>query len=198
VGDRLRDRLKSVAPDPVIRASRWRGEVWSDLRLRLLADIGRFPSHSVRNYFYRRAGLTLPSTSSIHWRAEFYAPENIVIGEHCTIGDSCFLDGRSGLRMGNSVNLGSHVTIYTRQHDVDSPDFAEVGGPVHLGDLVWVASHAIVLPGVTIGDGAVVAAGSVVTRDVEPYVLVAGNPARVIRERARGLRYRLGYAKRFV
>ena len=193
-----RERLKAVAPPQVIELSRWRREIWSDLRLRLLTDIGHLPSHRVRNAAYRRAGLTLPASSSIHWRAEFYAPERIVVGERCTIGDSCFLDGRSGLELGDDVNIGSHVTIYTRQHDVDSPDFAEVGAPVTIGRHAWVASHAIVLPGVTIGEGAVVAAGAVVTKDVGPFLMVGGNPARPIRERARDLRYHLGYAKRFV
>ncbi len=194
----VREKVRVHAPAPVLAANEWRVGVWSDLRLRLLTDLGYVPSHSVRNYFYRRSGLRLPATSSIHWRAEFYAPEGVVIGEHSTIGDSAFLDGRSGLTIGDSVNLGSHVTIYTRQHDVDSPDFAEIGAPVQVGDHAWIASHAIVLPGVTIGKGAVIGAGAVVTRDVPAFVLAAGNPARVIRERPRDLRYRLGYAKRFV
>lgn len=72
--------------------------------------------------------MTIPDTSSIHWRAEFYAPERITIGECVTIGDSAFLDGRSGLTIGDNVNFGSHVTIYTREHDVDSPTFEETGG----------------------------------------------------------------------
>ncbi|MFC8597456.1 acyltransferase [Isoptericola sp. NPDC057191] len=198
MGGTLRDSVKRAAPPAVVQAVRWRREVWGDLRLRLLTEVGRFPSHTVRNAVYRRAGLRLHPTSSIHWRAEFYAPESIVVGPHCTIGDSCFLDGRSGLLIGASVNLGSHVTIYTRQHAVDSPDFAEVGGPVVIGDHAWVASHAIVLPGVTIGEGAVVAAGAVVTKDVPPFAMVGGNPARFIRERSHDLTYRLGYAKRFV
>lgn len=190
--------MKAIAPAPARSAARWWRDVWSDLRLRLLSDIGRFPSHRVRGYFYRRAGLVIDRTSSIHWRAEFYAPERIRIGEYCTIGDSAFLDGRSGLVIGDCVNFGSHVTIYTRQHDADAADFAEVGAPVEIGDHAWVSSHSIVLPGVTIGEGAVVAAGSVVTKDVAPYSLVGGNPARYIRDRSRGLTYRLGYAKRFV
>ncbi len=195
---RLREVAKAVAPAPMRSAVRWWRDVWGDLRLRLLTDLGYFPSHRVRGYFYRRAGMVIDRTSSIHWRAEFYAPERITIGRYCTIGDSSFLDGRSGLMIGDQVNLGSHVSVYTRQHDVDSPDFAEVGSPVVICDYAWVSSHSIVLPGVTIGEGAVVAAGAVVTKDVAPYTLVGGNPARYIRERSRDLRYRLGYAKRFV
>jgi putative colanic acid biosynthesis acetyltransferase WcaF len=152
----------------------------------------------LRNAIYRSAGLTLPRTSSIHWRAEFYSPEQIVVGERTTIGDSAFLDGRSGLSIGCSVNLGSHVTIWTRQHDIDDPYFAEVGAPVSIGDYVYVGSGSTILPGVTVGEGAVVAACSVVTRDVDPFTLVGGVPARYIRDRSRDLRYKLGYAKRFV
>lgn len=194
----VRAIFKSMAPEPVLQANRWRRDLWSDLRLRLLTDIGYLPSHRARNAVYRRSGMTLPRTSSIHWRTEFYAPELIVIGEYCTLGDSCFLDGRSGLTIGDSVNLGSHVTIYTREHAVNSPDFAETGAPVVVGNHAWIASHAIVLPGVTIGEGAVVAAGAVVTRDVPPFTIVGGNPARRISDRNRDLRYKLGYAKRFV
>jgi putative colanic acid biosynthesis acetyltransferase WcaF len=194
----LRDTIKRLAPEPLVAVIRWRRDVWADARLRLLTDLGRVPSHAVRNSFYRRAGMTLPRTSSVHWRAEFYAPERIVIGEHTVIGDSAFLDGRSGLTMGQNVNLGSHVTVYTRQHDIDAPDFAEVGAPVRIEDYAYIGSHSIILPGVTVGRGGVVAAGSVVTKDVAPYTLVGGAPARFIRERARELRYELGYAKRFV
>lgn len=177
---------------------RWRRDVWQDARLRLLVEVGKLPSHRVRSFFFRRAGVALPRTSSVHFRAEFYRPEAVTIGEFCTIGDTCFLDGRETIVIGDSVNIGSHVSIYTRQHDVDSPDFAETGGPVRIGRYAWLGSHCIVLPGVTIGEGAVVAAGAVVTRDVAPYTLVAGVPARFVRERQRGLQYRLGYAKRFV
>lgn len=194
----IRRLLKSVAPQSARDALGRGRDVWGDLRLRLLAEVGHVPSHRFRNLVYRRAGLRLNATSSIHWRAEFYAPERITIGPFCTIGDSAFLDGRSGLTIGTAVNLGSHVSIYTRQHEVDSPDFAEVGDPVQICDHAWVSSHAIVLPGVTIGEGAVVAAGAVVTKDVPPYTLVGGNPARTIRTRSRDLRYQLGYAKRFV
>ena len=146
-----REKLKAYAPESVLRLSHWRRDLWSELRLRLLADVGYLLSHRVRK---RRLSASRPDFA-VHVerprRAEFYAPERIVAGEHCTIGDSCFLDGRTGLEIGDDVNLGSHLTIYTRQHDVDSPEFAEVGAPVRIGRYAWVASHAIVLPGVTIG-----------------------------------------------
>ncbi len=168
----LKERVKAHAPAPVMRLNAWRRDVWSDLRLRLLTELGRVPSHRLRNSFYRRAGMVLPRSSSIHWRAEFYAPEGIVIGEHVTIGDCSFLDGRSRLTIGDNVNLGGHVTIFTREHDVDSPEFAETGGPVTIREHAWIASHAIVLPGVTVGRGAVEAAGAAVTKDVDDFMVV--------------------------
>ena len=120
------------------------------------------------------------------------------MGKHVTIGDTAFLDGRSGLTIGDNVNLGSHVSIYTREHDVNSPTFAETGGPVVIGDRAWVSSHSVVLPGIVIGEGAVVAAGAIVTKDVAPYTIVGGNPAKPIGRRNSELTYELGYAKRFV
>ena len=124
---KLKQYLKARSPRTLLEINHWRRDVWSDLRLRLLSDVGHLPSHVARKAIYRRYGMKVPQSSSIHWRAEFYAPENIVIGEHVTIGDTAFLDGRSGLVIGDNVNLGSHVSIYTREHDVNSALFAETG-----------------------------------------------------------------------
>jgi acetyltransferase-like isoleucine patch superfamily enzyme len=83
------------------------------------------------------------------------------------------------------------VWIWTLEHDPQSPDFATVGGPVTIEDYAWVGCRVVILPGVCIGKGAVVAAGAVVTKDVPPYAIVGGVPARTIGERAPDLRYQL-------
>jgi maltose O-acetyltransferase len=95
------------------------------------------------------------------------------------------------------VNVAAEVRIYTREHDIDDPWFAETGGPVTIEDYAYIGTRVTILPGVTVGRGAVVATGAVVTKDVAPYMLVGGVPAKPIRERSHDLRYRLGYAKRF-
>lgn len=195
IGGLLRPVRRSVPA--VDRALVARAGWWSDLRLWLLLVLGLIPSHRVRNAGYRRSGLRLDPSSSLHGRAEIYHPEGVSVGPHTTIGDSAFLDGRSGLSIGARVNLGSHVRIYTRDHDPQSHDFAERGAAVTIEDYAWVSSHAIVLPGVTIGRGAVVAAGSIVTKDVPPLAIVGGNPARIIGQRQPDLSYRLGWARRF-
>src|SRR5439155_22180362 len=79
-----------------------------------------------------------------------------------------------------NVNISPGVWIFTDSHDLHDPLFPEVLAPVTIADYVWVGSRAMIQPGVTVGEGAVVAAGSVVTRNVDPYTVVAGVPARPI------------------
>ena len=182
---------------PLRRAYRWGGNIWADLQLYLLTLTGYIPSHRFRNFVYRRAGITLPKTSSIHWRTRFFAPAGLTIGENCIIGNDGFFDARDGITLGACVNIAAEVRIYTREHDIDDPDFAECGGPVVIEDYAYIGTRVTILPGVRIGYGAVVASGAVVTKDVPPFMLVGGVPARVIRERSHDLRYKLNYAKKF-
>lgn len=188
--------MTDVAP-VLTPASRYAHDAWGDLRLLLLTYVGRVPSHEFRNACYRRAGLELPRTSSIHWRARFYAPENVRIGPFTTIGHDAFLDGREGIWIGESVNIAAEVAVYTREHDVQSSNFAETGGPVRIDDYAYIGSRVTILPGVDIGRGAVVASGAVCTKSVPPLAIVGGIPARTLGERQAGLNYRLGYRKRF-
>jgi len=183
---------------PLRKARRWfLNEIWGDLRLYWLTMVGQVPSHRVRNFFYRSAGVRLGRTSSLHWRARFFSPEGLSVGEYCTLGNDGFYDARSGITVCNCVNIAAEVRIYTREHDIDDPNFAETGGPVVIEDYAYIGTRVTILPGVRIGYGAVVASGAVVTKDVPPYMVVAGVPARVLRERSHDLRYKLGYAKKF-
>jgi acetyltransferase-like isoleucine patch superfamily enzyme len=94
--------------------------------------------------------------------------------------------------MGENVNLSSNVSIYTEQHDHRDPWFRCTNGgnkKVIIGDRVWIGSNVIVLPGVKIGEGAVCCAGCVVTKDVKPYAVVTGIPAKKVNERPKDLHY---------
>jgi putative colanic acid biosynthesis acetyltransferase WcaF len=191
----LRRLLKRVTP--LRKAFRWWIEIWADLRLYLLTMAGYVPSHRFRNTIYRCAGIRRARTSSIHWRARFFCPEGLVVGENCIIGNDAFFDARDTITLGENVNIAAEVRIYTREHDIDDPYFAECGGAVVIDDYAYIGTRVTILPGVRIGKGAVVASGAVVTKDVAPYMLVGGVPAKVIRERSHDLRYVLQYAKRF-
>ena len=114
------------------------------------------------------------------------------MGGGTIIGDNCLLDARCGLVIGGDVNVSSNVSIYTEQHDHRDPYFRCVRGrkkEVKIGDRVWLGCNVVVLPGVTIGEGAVCCAGCVVTKDVAPYTVVAGIPAKKVNERPKELLY---------
>ncbi len=165
--------------------------------------------------------MKIGNDSSIHWRAEFNLPSGIEIGSNTIIGNDAFLDGRfkrkwnngegkisryindflnpknKPLRIGNNVSIAGEVRIYTMEHDIDSPNFEEVGAPVVIDDYVVIGTRVTILPGVHIGKGAVIASGAVVTKDVEPYSVVGGVPAKEIKKRSQDLRYTLKFARLF-
>lgn len=177
-------------PAPLYRPARYLWTCWSGFVLLLLAFVGKVPSHHLRRFAYRFLfGIRIGAHSSIHIGARFLRPRAVSIGDNCVLGNGIFLDGRAGLSIGNRVVTGSEVMIHTLQHDMDSPDFAAEGGPVVIGDYVYIGPRVIVLPNVQIGYGAVVAAGAVVTKDVPPYTVVGGIPARKLRERSHDLTY---------
>jgi maltose O-acetyltransferase len=103
--------------------------------------------------------------------------ENLTIGRECAIGNS-FFALHAPLTIGNNVSINNEVKILTATHDLEDPQWKTVRKSVQIDDYAWIATGAIILPGVHVGRGAVVGAGAVVGRDVEPYTVVAGNPAR--------------------
>ena len=162
------------------------------LHFLVLQLVGYIPSRHLRRWIYRYMyGMGIAPTAVVYGGAEVRSPRRIAIGEHTIIGHRAILDGRHGLRIGRNVNLSTGVWIWTGQHDPESPDFGTKGGPVVVDDYVWISSRAVVLPDVHIGEGAVVAAGAVVTSDVHPYTIVGGVPAKVIGQRTHDLRYQL-------
>lgn len=171
---------------------------WLDLELYFLTLIGYFPLHSIRNVVYTLAGIRLGAGSTIHMWARFYDPKNIAIGEDTVIGDHAFIDGRDKVAIGDHVDIASQVLIYNSEHDIDAEDFLASTSAVKIGDYVFIGPRAIILPGVRIGKGAVVGAGAVVTKDVPDFAVVAGVPAKIIRQRKnKSPKYRLGRARLF-
>lgn len=164
----------------------------------VLHAVGYFPSHHVRRFFYRLAGVKIGSGSTLHMGARFYKPGNIVIGKDTIVGEFAVLDGRAKLSIGDHVDIASEVMIYNSQHDIKSDDFHATSDPVIIEDYVFIGPRAIILPGIKVGKGAVVAAGAVVTKDVNPFEIVGGVPAKVIGERENKTpNYKLGRAAWF-
>lgn len=154
--------------------------------------VGFIPSHHLRKYFYRLAGMRIGRRSYIYAGAEIRAPRNIVIGDDVIVGHRAILDGRGGLTIGNNVNLSTGVWIWTLQHDPQSPTFAAVGAPVCVESDAWLSCRTVILPGVTISRGCVVAAGAVVTKTTTHFKIWGGVPAKEIGSRIETIAYRLG------
>lgn len=160
--------------------------------------VGLVPSHFFRRLFYRIAGIQIGKGSTIHTGARFYNPKNISIGNDTIIGETCVLDGRAKITIGDHVDIATGVMVYNSEHDVHDESFKAVSKQIEINDYVFIGPRAIILPGVKIGRGAVVAAGAVVTKDIEAFMICGGVPAKVIGERRiKDPKYKLGRAAWF-
>jgi maltose O-acetyltransferase len=156
--------------------------------------ITRMPSRLLRKCYLKMFLRDLGEGTGVQMGCRFLNGRKISLGKRNVINFDCLFDGRKyAIRTGDDVSIGPEAAILTLGHDPQSPIFADRGGEVTIGDHVWIGYRALILPGVSIGTGAVVAAGAVVTRDVEPFTIVAGSPARKIGGRPRRLDYHLDF-----
>jgi acetyltransferase-like isoleucine patch superfamily enzyme len=152
-----------------------------------------FPNYCIRHlYLTRVLKIVLGKNSAVHMGC-FVTGRNISIGHNTIINRKCCLDGRGQLKIGNNVSISPESYVISMTHDIQSSDFAPVRKATQIDDYVWIGTRALILPGVHVGPGSVVGAGSVVTKDVPPYAIVAGSPARKIGERNQNLNYNLKY-----
>ena len=128
-------------------------------------------------------GKNLPETTTV--LPPFYIDygKPVTIGEDCFIQQCCTFFGRGGITIGNGVFIGPKCNLITINHDANPENrSATYGRPIVIEDKVWIGINSTVLPGVRIGYGAIIGAQSVVTHDVPPMTVVAGNPARIIKK----------------
>jgi acetyltransferase-like isoleucine patch superfamily enzyme len=196
VFDGVPNGLRRVLPLPLRRLIvqlYWR---WYDARDFMAEAVGWLPSHGLRLFLYRHMlRISIGRRTSIHRNCRFYRPSGVSIGNHTIINRDVLLDGRMGLVIGDNVSISEGTAIISLEHDPNSPTFETRGAAVRIGNRAFVGARAMLLPGVAIGEGAVVAAGAVVTRDVEPFAIVAGVPARPLGQRRRDLTYTMEYRK---
>jgi len=156
--------------------------------------ISRLPSRSLRRAYLRAWLGSFGQDVGVQTDCRILNGRKVHLGARVVINFGCLLDGRRySINIGDDVSIGPEAAILTLGHDPQTADFALVGGDVHIGPRAWIGYRAIILPNVAIGEGAVVAAGAVVTRDVPKFAVVAGSPAKVIGERRQDLEYRLSY-----
>ena len=181
---------KNIITKGIIYIYRKNAALLDELFLRWTGEIH---SHRIRNFIYRHIyKMRLGEKATIYADCEIRNIAQLSIGKGSIIGDNAILDARAGINIKENVCLASNVSIWTYQHDYRDPYFrCNEGhfGPVTIENRAWIGPNTIILHDVVIGEGAVVAAGSVVTKNVPPFSLVAGIPAKVIGERPKDLRY---------
>lgn len=145
-----------------------------------IALVKRTPSRRLRMALLRWRGAKIANNVAMFASVEVRNPSGLEIDEGCSIGPKVLLDARKGLEIHKSVTIAYDAIIWTLHHDMNAPDFPVCGAKTIIDDYAWICSRAILLPGIHIGKGAVVASGAVVTKDVAPYTIVGGIPAKPI------------------
>lgn len=156
--------------------------------------LANFPSRGIRRGYLNLWMQELGTGTNVQLGCRFLNGRKISVGDRSVLNFGTLLDGRKyPVTVGNDTSIGPEASILTLGHDPKCNAFSDKGGAVKIGNRVWIGYRAIVLPGVSIGDGAVVAAGSVVSKNVEPNTIVAGVPAKLIGQRNKDLDYQLSY-----
>ncbi len=154
--------------------------------------VNRIPLVGARLRAYSAFGVKFDDISSanISLDVEMWVGRRLSMGPGSSIGQRCYIDARGGIRMDSHASISREAALLTATHMPDDPDFTAALAPIHLAQGSWIGVRALLMPGVCVGEGAIVGAGAVVTSDVAPYEIVAGVPARTLRKRAQPVNFK--------
>jgi putative colanic acid biosynthesis acetyltransferase WcaF len=136
-----------------------------------------------RSFLLRLFGAVIGKHVHIYNSATIYMPWNLEIGDWSGIGEHALVYNLGKVTIGSKTTISQRAHLCAGTHDYTSPDLPLLKPPITVADQAWVCADAFLGPGVSIGEGAIVAARAVVTKDVEPWAIVAGNPAKPIKKR---------------
>lgn len=156
--------------------------------------INKIPSRHIRKWYLQIMGAKIGKNTFPSRRVEILFPKGLHMADNVAVGWFAELDARGGIYIDHDTGISSHVLLITGSHDVDDPNFTADFRPIRIGHHCWLGTGAIVLHGVTIGDGAVLAAGAVATKDIPPFEVWGGVPAHFIRKRNENVIYQNGTA----
>jgi acetyltransferase-like isoleucine patch superfamily enzyme len=146
----------------------------------------------LRPLLYRLCGFRIAKSATLQGGVRFFHVGRLEVGAGTVVNRGVYLDNRGGLVIGQQVSIAHDARIYTLGHDIHDPGFAPKAKPVRIDDHAVLFAGAMIMPGVHLGQGAVVMAGAVVTHSVAPFRIVGGNPARDLGQRRSGADYALG------
>jgi putative colanic acid biosynthesis acetyltransferase WcaF len=141
------------------------------------------PFHAWRAFLLRCFGAKLGKNCHVYGRARIWAPWNLTCDEQATIGDEAIVYNPGPVTMGSHAIISQQAYLCGATHDYEDPKFPLVAFPISIGSYAWVCARATVQPGVSVGEGAVLALGSVATHDLLPWTVYGGVPARKIKAR---------------
>lgn len=174
--------------------ARWRTHLLSQayfIALAVLNTVHGLLPFVLRPLLYRAAGFRIDRAATVQGGVRFFHVGRLAVGEGSLVNRGVYLDNRAGITIGRQVSIAHDCKLYSLGHDPHDADFATKGAPIVIDDHAVLFAGALVMPGVHIGRGAVVMAGSVVTKDVPPLRLVGGNPAQDLGPRRTDPQYRL-------
>lgn len=147
------------------------------------------PIWQVRRLFLLLIGMKIGNHTQMDMNITFMDPNRLKIGKNCHINRQCLIDARGSLIIGDNVSISLRSAILTGSHNHRSPNFEFVRNKVIIDNNVWMGYQTTVVGNVHVGEGAVICAGAVVTKDVEPWAIMAGVPAKKIGERPHDISY---------
>ena len=157
---------------------------------RVLWGIGRLffrfsprPCFGWRRFVLRCFGAKIGANVNTYPSTWVYFPWNFTAGDWSALGEEAFIYNLGLVTLGEKVTISHRAQLCAGTHDYTLPNLPLIKPPIVIGDQAWICANAFVGPGVTVGAGAIVGAGSVVTKNVEPWAIVAGNPAKFIKKR---------------
>lgn len=167
----------------------WQLMIGYEMIMRILFSLPRYRMlDNIKAIFLRSVGAQIGKRVSFYPGVWITPGRNLVVGDDVNFALDVLVGSAGGVSIGDRTLIGYRTQIHSSNHRIPSGHEPVFGSgrnfaAVSIGTEVWIGANSVILPGVTVGDGAVIAAGSVVTKSVEPYTVVAGNPARKIRDR---------------
>ena len=165
---------------------------WSEMLLRVLwMTVGKplfwlspRPFFGWRRFVLRRFGATIGEGVHIYPSATVYFPWKLTVGDYSAIGEDAMIYNLGPITIGEHVTISQRAHLCAGTHDASDPALPLLKPPITIHDQVWVCADAFVGPDVTVGKGAIVGARAVAVKDVQPWTVIAGNPARHIKDRS--------------
>ena len=188
------DKPIDATPNPAaldIAANRqMRNYTKTELLRRVLWGVGRLffrfsprPCFGWRRFVLRCFGAKVGANVNTYPSTWIYFPWNLTVGDWTAMGEEAFIYNLGPVTIGEKVTISHRAQLCAGTHDYKQPHLPLIKPPIVIRDQVWICANAFVGPGVTVGEGAIIGACAVVTRDVEPWAIMAGNPARFVKKR---------------